>query len=321
MIRDAIRELFKDRVVGKFFGIELKINWTFYALMLAILISSFFKDGAFIAFKGAAKYFILFGCVTIHEYCHCLAARRYGISTKYIVLMCLGGMAHIEEEPQNPKQELVIAAAGPMSNVIIALIGLFLYTITNISAFEWLAIINIILFIFNLIPAYPLDGGRIFKALTTLIIGEKKSSNITFYLALILFSLFIVGSIPLKSISLGIIGCFGLIFVILQRKNPEQSELRQKKLKYYQQIFDDIEDDLDVYDAAEEILAEEWLTQHTTCRLLCMLSGEGLKTCDKKDCNKKDCEIPEALIKMLYIKAGDFTMKEMQVCLSDIRKN
>ncbi|MFM8490179.1 MAG: site-2 protease family protein, partial [Bacteroidota bacterium] len=157
-----------------------------------------------------ALFMSLFVCVLLHEYGHALAARRYGVKTQDIVLMPIGGVARLEKMPDKPMQEFVVAIAGPMVNVVIAILlmlGIWLLTdpayielMTNlvISAEEGnaiieesgiqipqslqfainLAILNIVLVVFNMIPAFPMDGGRVFRALLSMKTGRPKATRI-----------------------------------------------------------------------------------------------------------------------------------------------
>ncbi len=126
--------------------------------------------------EGIAFILALFACVILHELGHALAARRYGIATKDITLLPMGGVARLERIPEEPRQEMVVALAGPAVNVVIAailFIGLTLLggwqTVDTLSVgkgsfWERLMIVNIILVVFNLLPAFPMDGGRVLRA-------------------------------------------------------------------------------------------------------------------------------------------------------------
>jgi Zn-dependent protease len=163
-------------------GIELKIHATFVFVVLLVAAnwSSLGLPG--LAF-GAALMLLLFACVTLHEFGHALAARRFGIPVREIVLLPIGGVALLGRNPRNAVQELVIAAAGPVVNVaIVALLlpALWLLgetptvaasllrprsdtTLSVAEALHWLVTANVNLVLFNLIPAFPLDGGRILR--------------------------------------------------------------------------------------------------------------------------------------------------------------
>jgi len=147
-------------------GIQLRIHVTFLLLIGWIALGS-----------GSAVIFVLllFLCVVLHEFGHALAAKSYGINTPDITLLPIGGVARLERIPEEPKQELVIAIAGPLVNVIIAAC---LYLVIGarghvapqnamqsgdmlIGLFQ----INVWLLLFNLLPAFPMDGGRVLRAL------------------------------------------------------------------------------------------------------------------------------------------------------------
>ncbi|MDG2122635.1 MAG: site-2 protease family protein [Verrucomicrobiales bacterium] len=158
--------------LGSPFGIGLYVHWTF-GLLLAFLLLT----GA--GFAGLLFVLAIFACVTLHEYGHALAARHYRIATDSITLYPIGGIARLAFMPHNPKQELVIALAGPAVNVVIAalllpLAILFTGDFTAIipgspgGFFAQLVVANISLVVFNLIPAFPMDGGRVFRALLSM---------------------------------------------------------------------------------------------------------------------------------------------------------
>ncbi|OQW32304.1 MAG: peptidase M50 [Nitrospira sp. SG-bin1] len=114
----------------------------------------------------------LFGSLIFHELSHSLVARRFGIPMKGITLLIFGGVAHMEEEPPNPKSEFLMAIAGPVSSVLLA--ALLYAVMWGGRAIGWpepangilgyLAFINVLLAMFNMVPAFPLDGGRIFRS-------------------------------------------------------------------------------------------------------------------------------------------------------------
>ncbi|HUJ88781.1 MAG TPA: site-2 protease family protein [Syntrophorhabdales bacterium] len=160
------------------FTVRADVSW----LVLAFLITWSLAVGVFpLYYKGLSQQAYwwmgvfgalgLFGSIVFHEMCHSLVARKYGLPIKGITLFIFGGVAEMEDEPQNPKTEFLMAAAGPASSVLLALIFHALSTVTKgtwpivvngvISYLGW---INGTLAIFNLLPAFPLDGGRVLRS-------------------------------------------------------------------------------------------------------------------------------------------------------------
>lgn len=179
--------------LGKIAGIRILLHWTFWLLILWLIFSQARQGGsAFDIFYSLALLAGVFVCVLLHEFGHALTARRYGIQTRRIILLPIGGLADIERLPENPKQEVVIALAGPAVNLIIA--GLiFLFSplkkilieepdLLHISKFQlfWtmLFTVNLVLAVFNLIPAFPMDGGRVLRALLALRIPRARATRI-----------------------------------------------------------------------------------------------------------------------------------------------
>jgi len=190
--------------LGKPWGIKLFIHWTFLILIGWVLISQL-SQGSTLQQALWPVGFILavFACVTFHEYGHALAARKYNVSTQKITLLPIGGIASLEKIPDKPSEELVVAAAGPLVNVVIAILiylGLILsgtpvifpteMNQMNISNFfPMLMLVNIILVVFNLIPAFPMDGGRMLRALLAMrmdkIIATRWASSIGQFFAIL----------------------------------------------------------------------------------------------------------------------------------------
>jgi Zn-dependent protease len=162
--------------LGTVFGSEIRIHLTFLVLLAWIGIAQYTQGGAAAALDGVLFVIAVFGCVVLHELGHAMAARRYGIRTPDITLLPIGGLARLERFPEKPIEEIVIALAGPAVNVVIAtflilVLGAAL-DITVLEAIEnpepgflaRLAAVNIFLVLFNLIPAFPMDGGRVLRA-------------------------------------------------------------------------------------------------------------------------------------------------------------
>jgi Zn-dependent protease/CBS domain-containing protein len=166
--------------LGNIAGIGVFIHWTF-SILIAYIIFSNYRAGHDAERIGWMVLFVcsIFGTVFLHELGHALAAKRYGIKTKDITILPIGGLARLEKIPEKPVEELVVALAGPAVNI--ALAGITALFITMPSANELTIqltggvnsgnfflnffIVNIWLAVFNLIPAFPMDGGRVLRAL------------------------------------------------------------------------------------------------------------------------------------------------------------
>jgi Zn-dependent protease/CBS domain-containing protein len=164
--------------LGEWFGIVVYVHATFLLLIGWVALTHFLRgEGLAEALSGILWILLAFACVVLHEYGHALTARRYGIQTRDITLLPIGGVARLERMPREPIQELWVALAGPAVNVAIAAV-LFLL----ISLFEGAAALtnvrfvggdllaklmwwNIWIVLFNLLPAFPMDGGRVLRAL------------------------------------------------------------------------------------------------------------------------------------------------------------
>jgi len=141
------------------------------------------------ALYGVLFILVLFGCVVLHEFGHIFAARRYGIRTPDVTLLPIGGVASMERMPEKPAQEIVVALAGPAVNLIIAFVLIMALglrfnpaqmSLETLHASFWaqVAVANVILLIFNLIPAFPMDGGRVLRAVLAIWLGFGPATRI-----------------------------------------------------------------------------------------------------------------------------------------------
>jgi Zn-dependent protease/predicted transcriptional regulator len=164
--------------IGKFVGIDVYMHVTFLLLVgWVALVHWQTGQSAGAALVGVLFILAIFMCVVLHEFGHALMARRYGIATRDIILLPIGGVARLEKMPTQPIQELWVALAGPAVNVAIAL-ALFAWlkataswepvqslTVTTGPFLERLMAINLFMIAFNMIPAFPMDGGRVLRAI------------------------------------------------------------------------------------------------------------------------------------------------------------
>jgi stage IV sporulation protein FB len=176
--------------IGRIFGSEIRIHMTFFLLLLWIGVAHYQQGGAAAAVDGVLFIIALFACVVAHEFGHALTARRYGIKTPDITLLPIGGVARLERMPEKPRQEILVALAGPAVNVVIAFVLiLFLGARADMQALESLqnptlsfvarlASVNLFIVVFNLIPAFPMDGGRVLRAALATRMDRTKATRI-----------------------------------------------------------------------------------------------------------------------------------------------
>ncbi len=164
--------------IGKIAGIDLKIHLTFVFLLIWVGFSAFLSGGDLAAAAGDILFILaLFLCVVLHELGHALMAKRFDVETEDITLLPIGGVARLARMPEEPKEEFLVAAAGPAVNLVIGLLllggmllsGFFnqLLTADLLVNNFWMRLLtaNFTLVLFNLIPAFPMDGGRVLRAL------------------------------------------------------------------------------------------------------------------------------------------------------------
>ncbi len=167
------------------FGVPIRLHFTFLLLLVFLI---FIGIGGTQSGGTSAVYIAaLFGSVLVHELSHALVARLYGLRTREIVMFPIGGVSRLETQPK-PKQEPLIALAGPAANLIIGLILLAtqheflplekLSAPTDANLIERIALGNLLLGVFNLLPAYPMDGGRILRSLLALRKPEDEATQI-----------------------------------------------------------------------------------------------------------------------------------------------
>lgn len=176
--------------IGTFAGIDVFVHATFLLLIGWVALSHWINNQSWAAvLDGIVFILLLFVFVVLHEYGHALTARHYGIKTRDITLYPIGGLARLERMPEKPIEELWVALAGPAVNLVLAAV-LFAYlvvtgaltniaaiTVTQGSLIERLMVVNLLLLVFNLIPAFPMDGGRVLRALLALRLDYVKATQ------------------------------------------------------------------------------------------------------------------------------------------------
>jgi Zn-dependent protease/CBS domain-containing protein len=176
--------------LGRIAGIPVYVHWTFSILIAWVVVNSWLKSGDVGSVAVAVGFMIaVFTCIVFHELGHALTARRFGVRTSDITLLPIGGVARLERIPERPWQELLIALAGPAVNVVIvAILGLLGVRFSQIStinpevkASEFLPILmmfNTFMAAFNMLPAFPMDGGRVLRALLALRLPYARATRL-----------------------------------------------------------------------------------------------------------------------------------------------
>lgn len=170
-------------------GIGVYVHWSFWILPAWIVLAGA-GSGLAGAIVNVAFVFAIFGCVILHELGHALMARYFGIGTRDITIYPIGGVASLNRMPTRPSQELAIALAGPAVNVVIAAALFVVLLIVGVSgsllAFDIvsgsfllnLLIVNVGLVLFNLLPAFPMDGGRVLRAILAMRMSHLRATEI-----------------------------------------------------------------------------------------------------------------------------------------------
>jgi Zn-dependent protease len=176
--------------IARIRGIDVRIHWTFWILILFYLVSVSRSSGLPEGLIAVAFIMSVFVCVLLHEFGHAIAASWYGIRTKDITLLPIGGVARLERLPDRPIQEFVVALAGPAVNVVIAILLIIPVSLRMLSGtaapivelgagfFAQLMAVNVILVLFNLLPAFPMDGGRVLRSLLAMRWGHLRATQI-----------------------------------------------------------------------------------------------------------------------------------------------
>ncbi len=171
-------------------GTAVRMHLTFLLLLAWIGGVLWLRGTPQDAIAGIAFILVLFACVVMHEFGHIFAARRYGIRTPDVTLLPIGGVASLERMPEKPMQEIFVALAGPAVNAVIAIVlfaalglrfdfsQMTVVEIVQSSFWAQVAFANVILFVFNLIPAFPMDGGRVLRALLAMRLGYTQATRV-----------------------------------------------------------------------------------------------------------------------------------------------
>ncbi len=182
--------------IGRVLGIDVKVHWTFFLLLAFFAYAGYRGSGSAAgALVAVAIIIALFICVLLHEFGHSVVAQRLGIEVPDITLLPIGGVARLKTLPERPWDEVKIAVAGPLVNVVLAPIFFAVAYLLGTSplqqisilqgtaslgqVFAYLGIINVALVVFNMIPAFPMDGGRVLRGLLATRLGPVRATDIS----------------------------------------------------------------------------------------------------------------------------------------------
>lgn len=174
--------------IGQPFGIPFRLHWSLWFLVAAIVVMVAQANAPGLGVPGGVALgcvtaFLLVSSVALHEYGHAIAAQQYGIRTHHITLYPFGGIAAIEGIPEDPDTETVIALAGPAVNLALAALGGLVvaysepFLLVNGVARAF-AMANLSMGLFNLIPAFPMDGGRVLRSMLARVMGWHRASRL-----------------------------------------------------------------------------------------------------------------------------------------------
>lgn len=231
--------------LGRIAQIDVFLHWTFILAPIYLVYEWKWQRNLPWGLVGILLVLLIavFACVLMHEYGHALMARRFGVGTKDIIITPIGGLARLERMPRKPFQELMITLAGPFVNLVLA-IGLAVYI--YFSGSNWapkagfqglmqfpvvLMWMNVVLFLFNLIPAFPMDGGRILRSLLAFVLTHRQATLVAGILGQILAVAFSIYGLTSGRYSLVLIGVFVYFAARFEMEQSRQLFEREQFIK------------------------------------------------------------------------------------------
>lgn len=190
--------------------IPIRLHWSFLGLGAFVSVQALVSSGFVAMVSMLVLAVTLFGSVLLHELGHAMAARRYGIQTLSITLYPFGGIAALVDLPKDTRKEMVIALAGPAVNGAIFALALPAFLLTGWSVFGMLAGVNLVMGLFNMVPAFPMDGGRVFRAALAERMSFLRASEWAAKVGRVFGGAFIVLGLGSGSWSLALVGAFVL---------------------------------------------------------------------------------------------------------------
>jgi Zn-dependent protease/CBS domain-containing protein len=211
--------------IGRFSGIEVRVHWTFFLLLTFFAFVGYQASGSAVgALTATLTIVALFLCVLLHEFGHSLVAQRLGIEIHSITLLPVGGVSNLETLPEKPADEVKISVVGPLVSVVLALIffgvGLLFGAVPRVPTdlfagfgsvgqfFFYLGYLNTVLAVFNLLPAFPLDGGRILRGLLATRLGAVRATDVSSTIGQIFAAAFFLIGLLSSNLLLALVAVF-----------------------------------------------------------------------------------------------------------------
>lgn len=211
-------------------GIPITLHWSLGLIVLLLV----FDWGL----PGVVAGVLLFGSVLLHELGHAMVALRFSVPIRGITLHLLGGAAVMERHPRTPREELWIAAAGPAVSLLLGLLGLMLVMATGVALdprapgfaalLPYFTFLNLAMAVFNLLPALPMDGGRILRAYLSPKYGDLRATTLAARVTRVFAVLFFLGGILAGSFALPLIGVFVLVLARQEEKQARAREMERR---------------------------------------------------------------------------------------------
>jgi stage IV sporulation protein FB len=229
--------------IGTVFGIPLKVHITFPMLIIGYAALFGYQYGLMAALRGTILIFLLFVCVILHELAHSKQAQKYGVTVRDVTLLPIGGVSNMEQIPEKPSQELRMALAGPLTSLAIGIILLVVNIVSGLDITDfsiekiatsfgylpvYLAWINIFLAVFNLLPAFPMDGGRVVRAYLAERMDYSRATRIAASIGKLFAILFGIAGLLINPFLI-----FIAFFVYLGASSEEQSVLIGEELRQF----------------------------------------------------------------------------------------
>lgn len=198
-------------------------------LLAWVAVTDYVARGAAAALDSLAFIMLVFLCVTLHEFGHITMGRRFGVKTPEVILSPIGGIANMERIPEKPSEELLVAVAGPLVNVAIAIVMMLVFRldprqlatidIATAPLAQRLLLVNVMLVLFNLIPAFPMDGGRVLRAVLAMFMEARKATALAVQIGQVFAFVFVLIGLVRFDFVLLLIG----VFIYIAGASEEQS--------------------------------------------------------------------------------------------------